>query len=58
MERSWGNISVIFTHLGFIKIISNVVLKGLRGTGEESFLWLDTVMDLLQVMVFVSLCFE
>lgn len=31
MERSWGKVSLIFSHLGFIRIISNMVLKGLHG---------------------------
>lgn len=35
MGRSWGKVRLVFSHLGFIKIILNMVLKGLQGAGEK-----------------------
>lgn len=37
MEKSWGNASLIFTHLGFIAMILKMVLKGLHVGWERAF---------------------
>lgn len=36
MERSWGKVSLVFIHFGFIKVILNMILNGLHvGKNEK-----------------------